>query len=346
VSRTSGGRAGSGGFAYLKEWLWWTGMITMITGEIANFSAYAFAPAVLVTPLGALSVIVSAFLSSILLEERLNLHGKIGSFLCLLGSTVIVINAPDEQEVNTMQEIQQRTENPVFLTYAVIAIMVSAVLIYYYAPRYGKSNLLVYIAICSLIGSLSVTFCKGLGVAIKQTFSGDNQVGNWLTWLFVFGVAVCVVTQMNYLNKALDIFNTSMVTPIYYVMFTTFTIIASAIFFKEWQDLHPKQVLGLICGFGTIITGVFLIHAFKDLKFSIYDLPIFTKKTPKQFKEMVDLRMSVLEANDEVDHLDELRKHKKLLGGFGDPISLDTDSDEEAVDEKSKLQPNGNVLRS
>ena len=30
----------------------------MIVGEIANFVAYAFAPAVLVTPLGALSIIV------------------------------------------------------------------------------------------------------------------------------------------------------------------------------------------------------------------------------------------------------------------------------------------------
>ena len=45
-------------------------------------------------------------------------------------------------------------------------------------------------------------------------------------------VGICVVTQMNYLNKALDLFNTAIVSPIYYVMFTTFTIIASAILFQ------------------------------------------------------------------------------------------------------------------
>lgn len=45
-------------------------------------------------------------------------------------------------------------------------------------------------------------------------------------------VSVCVVTQMNYLNKALDLFNTAIVSPIYYVMFTTFTIIASIILFQ------------------------------------------------------------------------------------------------------------------
>ncbi|CAN6444017.1 unnamed protein product [Victoria cruziana] len=54
----SGVRAGVGGYSYLLEPLWWVGMITMIVGEVANFVAYAFAPAVLVTPLGALSIIV------------------------------------------------------------------------------------------------------------------------------------------------------------------------------------------------------------------------------------------------------------------------------------------------
>lgn len=36
----------------------------VIVGEVANFVAYAFAPAVLVTPLGALSIIVRYSLSS------------------------------------------------------------------------------------------------------------------------------------------------------------------------------------------------------------------------------------------------------------------------------------------
>lgn len=31
---------------------------TVVVGEIANFAAYAFAPAILVTPLGALSIII------------------------------------------------------------------------------------------------------------------------------------------------------------------------------------------------------------------------------------------------------------------------------------------------
>ena len=58
VARSSVSRAGSGGYAYLREWLWWVGLLTMVVGEAANFTAYGFAPAFVVTPLGALSVLV------------------------------------------------------------------------------------------------------------------------------------------------------------------------------------------------------------------------------------------------------------------------------------------------
>lgn len=45
-------------------------------------------------------------------------------------------------------------------------------------------------------------------------------------------VVACLLTQMNYLNKALDLFNTAIVSPIYYVMFTLLTIIATVIMFQ------------------------------------------------------------------------------------------------------------------
>ena len=63
-------------------------------------------------------------------------------------------------------------------------------------------------------------------------FLGDNQFTNWLTYFFIAQLIFCISVQMIYLNKALDTFNTSVVTPIYYVFFTTFVIIASAILYK------------------------------------------------------------------------------------------------------------------
>ncbi len=42
---------------------------------------------------------------------------------------------------------------------------------------------------------------QGLGIAVKLTFSGDNQLGKGSTWFFIAFCATCIVIQMNYLNK-------------------------------------------------------------------------------------------------------------------------------------------------
>ena len=148
----------------------------------------------------------------------------------------------------------------------------SVYLIYWVAPVHGQSNILVYLGICSVIGSLTVVGCKGLSIAIKLTLTGHSQLYSPLAWFFVIAVIACITVQMNYLNKSLDIFNTSLVTPIYYVMFTTLTIISSAILFKEWEQLTTKNIVGSLCGFATIVCGVFLLHAFKDINVTLNDL--------------------------------------------------------------------------
>ncbi|KAJ6379413.1 hypothetical protein OIU76_016113, partial [Salix suchowensis] len=195
----------AGGYAYIYEPLWWIGMITMIVGEIANFAAYAFAPAILVTPLGALSIIISAVLAHVMLQEKLHIFGILGCVLCV------------SQLFSCMHAI---------VIAAVIVIIIRVI------PYYGQTHVMVYISVCSLMGSLSVMSVKALGIALKLTFSGMNQLLYPQTWTFTLVVLACVITQINYLNKALDTFNTAVVSPIYYVMFTTLTILASVIMFK------------------------------------------------------------------------------------------------------------------
>lgn len=70
--------------------------------------------------------------------------------------------------------------------------------------------MLVYISICSLVGSITVMAAKGFGIALKLTFAGNNQLLYPSTYVFAITVGVAVVTQMNYFNKALDIFSTNL----------------------------------------------------------------------------------------------------------------------------------------
>lgn len=170
----------------------------------------------------------------------------------------------------------------VFIIYAGGAVSLAIFLIFWVSPKIGQSNVLVYISICSLLGSLSVVFAKGLSIAIRLTLSGKSQLFNPLAWFCLIAMASGITVQMNYLNKALDIFNTALVTPIYYVMFTTLSITSSGILFKEWTMLSGANVAGDLCGFATTICGVFLLHMFKDVNVSFSDL-LASSSTKKSF---------------------------------------------------------------
>uniref|UniRef100_A0A6N2LHU4 Probable magnesium transporter n=1 Tax=Salix viminalis TaxID=40686 RepID=A0A6N2LHU4_SALVM len=260
----SGPRASVGGYGYLLEPLWWLGMITMIVGEVSNFVAYVYAPAVLVTPLGALSIIVSAVLAHFLLREKLQKMGVLGCLLCIVGSTVIVLHAPKERSINSVIEIWELAIQPAFLMYTASAAAIALVLILYFSPRYGQTNILVYIGICSVIGSLTVMSIKAIGIAIKLSLEGTNQAKYFQTWIFAMVAITCIITQLNYLNMALDTFNTAIVSPIYYAGFTSFTILASAIMFKDYSGQSASSIASELCGFVTVLSGTFILHSTRE----------------------------------------------------------------------------------
>lgn len=272
LSRSGGVRAGSGGYGYLKDWLWWTGLITMGVGEVCNFAAYALVAASLVTPLGALSILVATMLATKFLNESLNLLGKVGCFLCIIGSTVIVLHAPIETDIDNTDQLFEMLLQAEFLIYVTLVMLTTFVLIAYYAPRYGSTNVLVYILICSLIGSLSVMSCKALGLSIRESLTEEKPLFTSLFCFFLISMVTSVSVQMNYLNKALDIFNTSLVTPVYYVFFTTLVLLASSILYKEWASMTYTNLLGSLCGFTTVIVAIFLLCGFSEFNVTLDSL--------------------------------------------------------------------------
>lgn len=159
-----------------------------------------------------------------------------------------------------------------FLVFASILLVACLILIFYVSPRVGQSNILVYISICSLLGSFTVSSVKGLGIAIRTMFSDLSVARHPLTWILLLTLIGSIIIQVNYLNKSLDTFNTLLVYPIYYVFFTTVVLSTSVILFKEWGTMSGVDVVGTIGGFLVIVVGVSMLHIFKDLNVCFEDL--------------------------------------------------------------------------
>ncbi|KIY67894.1 DUF803-domain-containing protein [Cylindrobasidium torrendii FP15055 ss-10] len=311
----AGGVAGEG-VAYLKSFLWWTGMIMMILGELCNAVAYAFTEAIVVTPLGALTVVISAILSSIFLKEKLSLFGWLGCVLCILGSVIIALNGPAEETVGKINEFRSLFIAPGFLTYISVLIVASLVIIFYFAPKYGTKSMLWYIMVCSMIGGISVSVTTGLGAAIITTAKGDNQFKEWFMYFLIGFVIVTLVTEVFYLNKALALFNTAMVTPTYYVIFTFFSMLTTIVLFQGLKA-EPSEIITLVMGFLVICVGITILQ--------------LSKIDPKDLPKQLDRRSTLMLAQSqpkplEADGRDDEEKSMlamedpgmdALRGGFG-----------------------------
>lgn len=96
-----------------------------------------------------------------------------------------------------------------FLTYGIIVLLVVIGMIWKVVPRWGKTSPIVYLSICSLVGSLSVMTIKAFGIAVRLTIAGNNQFSQVSTYVFGCMCVLFILTQVNYFNKALALFSTN-----------------------------------------------------------------------------------------------------------------------------------------
>ncbi|KAE8625654.1 hypothetical protein XENTR_v10006352 [Xenopus tropicalis] len=273
-------RARRKGGSYLADIIWWAGTITMAVGQIGNFLAYTAAPAVLVTPLGALGIPFGSILASYLLKENLNFLGKLGCLLCCVGSVVLIIHSPKSDGVTSLLELEEKFTNPAFMTYLLVVLLMLFMLIFWIAPSQGHRNIMVYTGICSLLGTFTVPCTKGIGLVAQEAFA-SNSTNSRALYIFVTLLAVLgcsILIQFRYINKALESFDSCIFSAIYYVAFTTLVLLATAILFQEWTKVGAVDSLAIVCGFTTMSTGVVLIQMFKEFSINLQELNKTSKK--------------------------------------------------------------------
>lgn len=119
--------------------------------------------------------------------------------------------------------------------------------------------MLWYITVCSLIGGLSVSCIQGVGTAFVQTAMGNNQFKHWFTYFLLIFVTVTLLVEIYYLNIALALFNTAMVTPTYYVIFTGSTLITSVVLYQGLKA-SVTAIITVVMGFFVICAGIIILQ--------------------------------------------------------------------------------------
>ncbi|KAF7316459.1 hypothetical protein MIND_00164900 [Mycena indigotica] len=240
------GKNATDGFAYLQNPIWWGGTLALAVGEAANFAAYTFAPPVMVTPLGALSVIIGAILASVILNEKLGHLGRVGCALCILGTTIIVLHAPADADITTITQFLDYALAPGFLFYCFTATVFSLAMIFRCCAQVRAHESAGVHKHSKYCGRGISHVHQRIWHCVEAYMGGQQPVR----------LPKHLPIRINWA----DIFSVNLVNPLYYVGFCTATIVASLILFKGFNTTSPANTISLLCGFIITFLGVHILN--------------------------------------------------------------------------------------
>jgi drug/metabolite transporter (DMT)-like permease len=199
--------------SYLKLPLWWVSVVTMAGGEVGNFLAYGYAPATIVSPLGAVSVIFNAIFAKFFLQEANTWWQYLGVLFALGGSVGVVLGAPYSCEYEvTVDSLIELLRQPEAIAFFVCVLVVTGYLGLFAKKSWMEEHVLGYTLICGLLGAITVMSSKGVSTGFRDAFAGNPVwFKSWLVYILILAMLGSIFFQMKYLNMAMIAFGSSQV---------------------------------------------------------------------------------------------------------------------------------------
>jgi len=145
-------------------------------GHVAgNFAAYGFAPATLVAPMGAVSVIANAAVASILLAEEFRRRDVSGSFLIIGGGVGLVLFSPHQEKQLNSATLMAYIFSDIFFMYSGVLMLLLVTLMSVH-KRWAREWVVVDLSLCAILGSWTVMATKGLSVSVRMTMLGKRFI--------------------------------------------------------------------------------------------------------------------------------------------------------------------------
>ncbi|KAF8351281.1 magnesium transporter NIPA-domain-containing protein [Amanita rubescens] len=242
---------------YLKSKLWWAGFLLMNIGEAGNFISYAYAPASAVAPLGTFALMSNCIFAPCMLGEQFKNRDLLGIALAIIGAvTVVLASNGSESQMDPETLIHAVTKLP-FIVYSAIYAGGASVLATLSHGKVGQTWVFVDVGLCALFGGFTVLSTKAISTLLATKWL--NIFTQWITYPVLFVLVATGVGQIKYLNRALMRFDSKVVVPTQFVLFTLSAIIGSAILYGDFEKATFHQTVAFLYGVATTFVGVFVI---------------------------------------------------------------------------------------
>ncbi|POI35470.1 hypothetical protein CIB84_000778 [Bambusicola thoracicus] len=219
--------------AYFKTKTWWCGLLLLVLGELGVFSSYAFAPLSLIVPLSAVSVIASAIIGIIFIKEkwkpkeflRRYVLSFVGCGLAIVGTYLLITFGPNSHEKMTGENITRHLVSWPFLLYMLVEIIVFCLLLYFYKEK-NANYIVIILLLVALLGSMTVVTVKAVAGMIVVSIRGNLQLNYPIFYIMLVCMIATAVFQAIFLAQASQLYDSSQIASIGYILSTTVAITA------------------------------------------------------------------------------------------------------------------------
>lgn len=246
--------------SFLQSRLWWAGIALMALGECGNFLSYGFAPASLVAPLGAVSLLANVAIAPLMLHEPVGPSDVVGIMLAIVGAVCVVACAGRTGDTPLdPPALWAAVQRPDFVVYALADLTLGALLALLAHTALGARTALVDLGVCATSGAFTVLATKGVSSFLLGAHHLIDLLREPLFPVLIAVIGVTAVVQLMYLNRALEFFDARLVIPTQFVLFTVSTIVGSSILYRDFEHMGAARIAGFAAGCALTFLGVYVL---------------------------------------------------------------------------------------
>lgn len=109
--------------AFLKQCVWWIGMLVYTVGSLMHVASLGYGPSALLNPMEGLTLVANTLTAPFALGEKLTIHDIVGTVVFLIGTAIVVTFGPHTTEEYTASGIMKRSVSAMFVQ-TVVALFV------------------------------------------------------------------------------------------------------------------------------------------------------------------------------------------------------------------------------
>lgn len=250
---------------------WICGIMLLITGSICDFVALAFCSQITVGVLGALSMVINLWVTSLYLREPVGKLEYISTSIIITGCLICVISSSQQTKiVYTVSQIMLLYRNINSFIFLVIGVVVIAILRltvrFTDRSRHPHLHRFCHPASAGLVGSQGVLFGKYTAEMIHSLMvhgtlyrAFSHPINVLETIVVIPSLFVTIFLQLRWLNQGLHHFDALITVPTFQVCWVMGSVSGGVVVFQEMERLGLVHQLLFFFGVVMAIVGVLLM---------------------------------------------------------------------------------------